>query len=134
MKRALVLLAALALPLPACGGAATTPMVNAPQTPAAEGTVHTSIGENGNTRVTLQVRHLAPPERVVPGAAVYVVWINPENGRPQNAGALYVDANLTGRLDTITPYGSFEIYVTAEDTPTAATPRGPRVLTAVVSD
>lgn len=134
MKRALVLMAALAAsPLAACGGPTTTPMVNAPQTPAAEGSVSTSVGENGNTHLTLQVSHLAPPERVVPGAKVYVVWIAPENGRPQNAGALYVDQSLNGRLDTVTPYTTFEVYVTAEGSPTAPGPSGPRVLTAVVS-
>ena len=132
MKRALVLLAALALA--ACGaGPTVVPMLNAPQTPAAQGTVSASFTENGNTRVMVEVQHLAPPDRVTSGAKVYVVWINPPNGRPQNAGALQVGPDLTGRLDTITPYPSFEVYLTAEDAPTAAAPHGPRVLTAVVA-
>lgn len=133
MKLALVLSLALALPLAACGGPGPIPMVNAPQTPAAQGTVVARIAENGNVRLNLEVRHLAPPEKVSPGATIYVVWVQPQGGPPQNVGALRVDQNLAGRLETTTAHQSFEVFVTAEDMPAVTMPRGIRLLTAVVS-
>ena len=133
--RWLVLLAcpALSAAPSACGGPAAIPMVSSPQTPAAQGTVAAAPAPNGNTRLSVEVKHLALPERVAPGAKVYVVWVVPHGGPPQNVGALRVDENLTGRLDTVTAQPSFEVLVTAEDYPAATTPRGPRVLAAVVA-
>ena len=102
MKRALVLSMALALPLAACGGPAPIQMLTAPQTPAAQGTVVARPAENGNVRLTVEVKHLAPPERVSPTAKVYVVWVQPQSGPPQTVGAVRVDQTLTGRRATIT--------------------------------
>lgn len=133
MKRALVLSMALALPLAACGGPAPIQMLNAPQTPAAQGTVVARPAENGNVKLTVEVKHLAPPERVSPTAKVYVVWVQPQSGPPQNVGGLRVDQNLSGRLETVTVHQSFEVYITAEEQPAATLPTGPRTLTAVVT-
>jgi uncharacterized protein YndB with AHSA1/START domain len=133
MKRALFVSMALARGLAACGGPAPIPMLNAPSTPAAQGTVVARPVENGNLKITIEVKHLAPPEKVSPTAKVYVTWVQPQGGPPQNVGALRVDEELTGRLETVTVHQSFELYITAEEQPAAAMPRGPRVLTAIVS-
>ena len=117
----------------ACAGPTPVPMLTAPQTPAAQGTVVAEAAENGNTRLTVEVKHLAPPERVAPGAKVYVVWAQPQGSGPQNVGALRVGGDLTGRLVTITPFASFQVLVTAEEFPTATAPRGPTVLSAMVA-
>jgi hypothetical protein len=119
--------------LSACGGPSAVPMLNAPQTPAAQGSVVARAAENGNTKLTVEVKHLAAPEKVSPGAKVYVVWVQPQGGPPQNVGALRVDDSLTGHLETVTAHPSFEVRVTAEEFPAATMPRGPVVLSAVVA-
>jgi len=101
--------------------------------PAAEGTMVAAPAENGNTRLTVRVKHLASPERVTPGATVYVVWVQAGGGPPQTVGALTVDQDLSGRLDTVTPLVTFQVFITAEPFPATTVPQGPRILTGSVS-
>lgn len=103
--------------------------------PAAQGTVKAKAGENQNTQIAIEVKHLAEPYRVQPRARVYVAWINPQGqeAQPRNVGALRVDKNLTGKLQTVTPYTNFDVTVTAEESPTASSPSGPPVLRTTVS-
>lgn len=119
--------------LAACAGPSPLPMLNSSQTPAARGTVLAEAAENGNTRLIVEVKHLAPPENVAPSAKVYVVWVQPQGAPPQNVGALRVNDDLTGRLQTVTAFASFQVMVTAEELPTATAPRGPQVLSAIVA-
>lgn len=79
-----------------------------------EGTVRTSDGDNGNLKVSIRVKHLAPPSKSAPDATVYIVWIQPQDGERQNAGALTVNSNLEGSLDTLTSQRRFTITVTPE--------------------
>jgi hypothetical protein len=131
--------------LPGCssvglGSKTSTPSIAlqpGPDVPAAEGTVGTEVDANGNTRVTVAVRHLAPPDRLRQGAAVYVVWARPTGGDAQgqgaqNLGALRVDSDLRGTLETITPMRNFELVITAEDSPTTITPSQAQVLRAEI--
>ena len=71
---------------------------------AAQGNVETTTTQNGNTALTVQVKHLAPPEKVASGASTYVVWATPmdANAEAQNLGALTVDTDRTGELRTLT--------------------------------
>ncbi len=122
----------LAVGLTACG-ASPIPLVNGPQTPAAEGQITTGDGGNGNLKLAVEVKHLALPERVSPGATTYTVWVQPAGAPPQNIGALRVDGELTGRLETLTPLREFELFITTEADQTVPAPTGPRVLSAAVS-
>jgi hypothetical protein len=124
---------ALAFLIPACGAVERVPMINAPRAPAAQGTVVARPEANGNTRLAVEVKHLASPDKVAPGAKVYVVWVLPPGGRPQNVGALRVGEDLSGRLDTVTVHPSFMVKLTAEGSPAAAAPFGPEVLQALVT-
>jgi hypothetical protein len=109
-------------------------MASSPDIPAAQGTLQARETGNGNTALEVDVRHLAPPERVTPGATTYVVWVrNDANNEVQNVGALRVDANLDGSLKTTTPLRSFHVFITAETVPTATVPRGQELLLANVS-
>jgi hypothetical protein len=45
--------------------------------PAADGVTEVRRDENGNAPLDIKVDHLAPPERIAPGATSYVVWVNP---------------------------------------------------------
>ena len=108
-------------------------MSSSPVIPAAQGSVEATGTVNDNTALAVDVRHLAPPERVVPGATTYVVWVrNTPQGEAQNVGALQVDGDLNGSLKTTTPYRSFQLFVTAEATPTVTMPRGQELFQANV--
>ena len=101
----------------ACGSTAPKPysFERSSITPAAVGEVAATAGPNGNTQLAITVRHLAPPANVTPGATVYVVWATELGAEPapRNLGALRVDNNLNGRLETLTPLRSFDITITA---------------------
>jgi len=132
-----VLLAASVLAFGACGTTQGTAMSAAPTVPAAAGTVSTKINNDGNTQFTIDVKHLAPPEKVASGANNYVVWLTPQQGearQPQNMGTMRVDPNqLTGEFTGITPLRRFQLSITAEPDSTATQPSGKEVLSAQVS-
>lgn len=97
--------------------------------PAAQGTLRCAKADNDNTSIDLRVRHLANPDRLTPPAAVYVVWTKADkDAAPQNIGALEVDEDLDGRLKTVTPLRSFELFVTGEATGQAPSPSGEPLL------
>jgi hypothetical protein len=116
-----------------CASAPSVRMLGSADIPAAQGTVTATSAENNNTAIVVDVHHLAPPERVQPGATTYVVWARATGGDLyQNLGALRVDSDLHGRLRTVTPLRSFDVIVTAEQSPTVTTPANKRVLSATI--
>lgn len=96
--------------------------------PAAAGQLKLKEGPSGNTRLKVEVEHLADPGKVVPGASTYVVWVQSNDSNVQNVGALRVDDDRKGRLETTTPYGNFQIFITAEPGATATRPSGERLM------
>ena len=108
-------------------------MVNSPDIPAAQGTIRATPGENGNTRLRVSVRHLAPPKKVRADATTYVVWVQAAGGAPQNMGALKVDEDLRGTLTTVTPLTSFEVFITLENAATVQEPSAGNLLSASVA-
>jgi hypothetical protein len=124
-----------AIVLTACASAPSpsVQMVGSVDIPAAQGTVTATSTENNNTSIVVDVRHLAAPERVQPSATTYVVWARAA-GRDnyQNLGALRVNRDLHGRLQTVTPLRSFDVIVTAEESPTVTAPANKKVLSATI--
>ncbi len=107
----------------------TQNLVAAQQMPSAEGTAKFKPTSNDNTSIDLTVKHLAHPERLTPPATTYVVWLQHANGAPpQNIGALKVDDQLTGTLDTVTPQHSFDLFITAENNSQIDKPSGQKLL------
>ena len=106
------------------------PMLSvSPTIPAAEGTVRFARTSNDNTSIHLKVHHLANPEKLTPPATTYVVWVRSDPSAPfQNIGALIVDGNLTGTLNTVTPQHSFALSITAEANGQVQEPTGPPLL------
>lgn len=100
--------------------------------PASQGTVETSTGDNGNTELTIRVKHLAPPSKVASDATVYIVWIQPKNGTKQSVGALQLDKDLEGVLETVTPQRHFDVIVTPEPSAQVSQPTHDPVFTASV--
>ena len=106
-------------------------MTGNPEFPAATGEAVVSTTDDGNTQINLEVKHLAPPEKINSGATAFVVWVrnNDENfGEPQNLGALKVDDDLSGSISAVTNLRSFDLYVTAEPTSSATSPTGDALL------
>jgi hypothetical protein len=95
--------------------------------PSAEGKVKVKAEKDGNTRVKVEVAHLAAPDSVFERASTYVVWLKPETGSAQNVGVLKVDKNLKGELETQTAFKDFRVMVTAEESPNVTTP-GPHAV------
>jgi hypothetical protein len=110
----------------------TWTMTGAETVPAAEGTVKVAAEKDGNTKVKLEVKHLALPTSAFDESSTYVVWIKPDNGAPQNVGVLFVDKNLKGNLETRTGLKDFEVMVTAEHSSEAITPSERMVMNAKV--
>lgn len=110
---------ALGVSASACGlfgGGSPGPqtMTTSAESPAAEGTVEATKAPNDNTKIEVRVKHLAAPSKLADDASVYVVWIQASKGEVQNVGALEVDKDLVGKLDTTTPHKSFTLTVTPE--------------------
>lgn len=97
-----------------------------PKIPAAAGTVEAKSGPNGNVRLNVMVEHLAPPSRLRPGATTYVVWaqLAAQGAAPQNLGALRVNNNLSGSLETVTAMQVFSIFISPEESPLVQSPTG----------
>lgn len=109
----MAILAAVMAMSAGCGG--KTRLSTSPTLPAAESTVKYKTTKNDNTHIALSVKHLAQPEKLTPPASHYVVWMRAtKDEAAQNIGALKVDKNLNGDLDTEVPLHSFELFVTAE--------------------
>jgi hypothetical protein len=123
-------LAALGFLLLGCAsGPKTVRMTTSNDVPGAQGTIKSSRGQNGNTALEVEVKHLAAPERVEAGATTYIVWGRAlGQGMSQNLGALRVDSDLRGTLKTVTPMRSFDVFITAEASPTVMSPTNTQLL------
>ncbi len=108
-------------------------MSSSQSVPAAKGIIHATHDSNNNTKLEISVHYLAQPEALTPPAAVYVVWLHPENDLLQNKGELKIDKNRNGDLTIVTPLKRFEIFVTPEPSAQATVPTGEHVLSANIS-
>jgi hypothetical protein len=100
--------------------------------PSAVGKVKVKEEKDGNTKVKVEVAHLAPPAAVFDQASTYVVWLKPEAGTAQNVGVLSVSSDLKGSLETKTAFKDFMVLVTAEADPNVTSPSGRSVMNASV--
>jgi hypothetical protein len=112
-----------------------TPLEVAKSSPAAEGQVAVERTNEGNMNLDIKVEHMAPPNRLVPGASTYVAWAQqPEGkGQPQNLGALNLGSDRSGQLKTTTGARNLKIMLTPEMSAAAKTPTGKPVMWATVS-
>ena len=129
LKRKLLGLSSVIMMIAWMGCSSPTRLASSHDVPAAKGTVKTEVSENGNTRVDLEVKHLANPRNISAQANTFVVWAAPRTGEsPQNLGALRVDENLRGTIETTTPLRNFQLFVTAESSPNVDSPSGDKLL------
>jgi hypothetical protein len=65
----------------------------------------------------------------------YVVWLQPAGGGAAvNIGALMPDKNLDAQLTTTTSQRKFDVFITAEPSPSQTTPTGQHLMQASVQD
>lgn len=102
--------------------------------PAAVGTVKVHKDkDNGDTRLDIQVDHLARPSSLTPSANSYIVWIQPNGRDALKQGAIGVDKHLSGELKVETVSKDFEVFITAEQSDSVTFPSSVEVLRAHVS-
>jgi len=114
------------------GRSKTLSMTRKSGLPASEGTVRVRAGRNGNTRLTVHVKHLPLPSELESDATLYVVWTRSQDGTKTNVGALTLSANLEGSLETVTPHRWFQVTLTPEPTGQVTQPSHEAVFTADV--
>jgi hypothetical protein len=141
-RRALLAAGASVL-LVACGGvlqdkswSRSWALQTSREIPAAQGTVKVvSRPDRTANGVEIQVSHLAPAQRVVPGTSDYVVWLRPlrQDATPVNLGVLEPGDDLKATFKTSTPFNDFEVFITAEPTPRVTTPSNDPLMSAAVS-
>ena len=98
--------------------------------PGASGEVKSAKDKNGNTKFSVQVKHLANPSALTPPKSTYVVWIQQPGAAPESQGVLKVDKNLEGKFETSTADKRFDLWITAENDASIKSPSGPEVLRA----
>ena len=108
------------------------PMTASSQVPAASGKISYEHDRNGNIKFKVETKNLAAPSQLSPAKNAYVVWIETRDQQPQNAGVLAVNDKLEGSFSSTTPFKTFNVVVTAEDSPTSTQPSGPEILHATV--
>ena len=118
-----------ALALGGCSGMheQTWTMSTTEKVPAAVGKVKVKSEKDGNTKVKVEVAHLAQPAAAF-NASTYVVWLKPELGDAQNVGVLTVGNDLKGSLETKTAFTNFQVIVTAEKDANVTAPLGRPVM------
>ena len=111
------------------GSSPAVNLISAPEVPGAQGRVDAKLDKNGNAKLKITVEHLADPQQLSPPAAAYVVWTRSEgSSKAANIGTLKVDRNLKGALETVSALRSFDLFITAEDSPIVDAPSGDRLL------
>jgi hypothetical protein len=128
----LTLVTLIALGAVACGSPAQA-LSTAPENTFGEGTVQAKGDANGNTSVEVIVKQMSAPKRVASDATVYVVWIQARTGDIQNAGALTLDGDFVGKLNTTTPHRAFTLTVTPEASAAVGAPAHKAVFTSEVN-
>lgn len=98
--------------------------------PGASGQVKTGKDKNGNTKFTVEVKHLVDPSGLTPPRSTYIVWIQQTGSSPESQGVLKVNKNLEGKFESSTPNKAFDLWITAEGDATVKSPSGPEVLRA----
>ena len=132
MNRCIVLTLIALIAMTSVVTAKKYPLTADKSVPAAQGQVDVGRDKNGNTKVEIEVEHLASPESLTPPRSAYVVWFQERGSEPLNQGALKPNKSLKASFKSITPLKSFDVFVSAESDPNTKSPSGSEVLRASV--
>lgn len=107
----------------ACGGPKQYTILGSSRDPGAEGKIQVERIEGNNNLVTIELKHLAPPERLGNNAKAYVMWFKTPAGQTTLASAMaYNASDRVARATATTPYPEFTVSVTAEASEQVTTP------------
>ena len=109
-------------------GASEVRLTNDASTPAAVGKAHLNKEKNGNLKLKVEVYHLAKPSALTPSRQNFVVWTQARGKDPQNQGVLKVNDKLEGSFEDTVSNQDFDLFITAEDSPTVQAPSEPKLL------
>jgi hypothetical protein len=128
VKAIVVVCAILAVAMLA--GCATTESAFQPSAvmPGVETKIGINADANGNSHVQFKVKHLAPPNSLVPPKSFYVVWSQNAEGRSVPLGRLWIGANRDGSFEATLPFIEFRLILTAETELVPEKPSEPFVL------
>ena len=132
MRAFIVALAVVMLALPTAAIAKKYPLTADKSVPAARGQVDVGHDKNGNTKVEIEVEHLAAPENLTPSKSAYVIWFQERGSEPLNQGSLKPNKKLKATFKSMTPLKSFDVFVTAESDASTKAPAGLEVLRASI--
>lgn len=127
---ALLLMVTVAGGIATAIAAATLPLGNSEQLPAAQGAVRVhSLGKEG-TELAINVRRLPAPQQIRVGSHLFVVWARgtTPGAKPVNLGALRLDGHHNGDLQTSSTLTSFELFLTCEQNAAAIKPTSPELM------
>ncbi len=111
-----------------CGGGKSYALRPLERTSGAEGKLKVKE-DNGNRIISVEMEHLAQPSAIDGRFNTYVLWLRPARQKEwKNMGSLRIDSDRKAKLETVTPYESFDVMVTAESEATGDAPKGVPVL------
>jgi hypothetical protein len=123
--------------LTACGGPLKYQIHGSAKAPDADAKIVADVQkEAGLTKLKINGEHMAPPDRLVPGASTYVVWARKDDGdKWQRVGALkYDEGSRVGSIEEASvPLLSFDLEVSIEKGATPESPSSDVVLSQRVS-
>jgi hypothetical protein len=110
----LTLFSALMMALPACGGGGITIRGTA-RMPGVDGTISLSDAPGSARMVTVQLEHLAPPQRLQSGHQYYALWFH-KGSQTVWAGHIdYDEGARRGTAGATTPLQGFEVIISIEN-------------------
>jgi desulfoferrodoxin (superoxide reductase-like protein) len=113
LPKVLVFLLAITLALSSCSR--KVDFASSALVPSAEGYVKVKQDKNKNFQISVNVKHLAHPNRLSPPKEHYVVWIQTQGNQMENIGQLRISKSLNGSLTAITSFEPIRVVITAED-------------------
>ena len=109
----------------ACGGPLRYQTASTGKAPGADAEIEADVSEQqGQTRLSVSIKNLPPPDRVAPDSQHYVAWYRPSSHAIwQRVAALAYEAETReASLNGSVPEKQFEFEITAEPTVDVASP------------
>jgi hypothetical protein len=113
--------------LTACGGPLKYEVKGSQLSPGSDARVHAEVDAARHvTEVEVEAKNLTPAERLVDGGNTYVIWARKSADAPwSRVGALALeDDGREGKAKLTVPETAFDLEISAESSPSVASPSG----------
>lgn len=121
---------AFGLALAACGGPLKYQVGGTQLSPGSDAKITADVDQDhGKTDLEIKATALTPPDRLMPDATAYVVWARKDDkAQWTRVGALDLeDEKRTGKGKFTVPEAAFDMIISVEKDPNAASPSGKTV-------